>query len=578
MLKKNTKSVFLDIILIILFAFLLVSPQVYKHALIVSNDWIFHMNRFYETAMQIKNGIFNYFQSIYAFNQSGRVVNAMYGTDFSYINGFLLLLLGNWFRFEVVSNFLCFFTSGLSMYALAKYCGLTRKFSIAASLLYMGTPTIVYYTVAQNFSGWGAAFLPLAFIPAVRMVNNKENPINPILLALVISLLLSVHMFSTVLAVLGLIPFFCVSFFNSKKKFKLLLSAFLSVFLCIGLSFNTFSAIYDLSSDTLISPYSVINMAGNSTFLSTGSMGWANFGMMYSLIFVFQIIFSIVNRKKLSKLERIINYVGLFFLVVSSRYIPWNDIGNALPLIRKIQFPQRFGCIACILLIVGFCLALQNITSHGIVKERTTIVKVLALTISVVSLTGGYLLVSEASDTWSGNQPLSKDSAAAESLITDANEIRRVFGGNSELGDALAVYRKPTSDYLPVYSDDVIDSYKEYQLDIFNNKLDVDKKVTENGKLSFTFHSEGNDKVTLPVIVYSRSTVSLNGKELSDNEYDLSKIGALKITPDKGANEVSVGYKPSKLFSYSFVIRLLFFMGIIIYSVIFISKRRIKNN
>ena len=68
MSKINKKSV-TAILIISLCAFFMVSPQIYKHALIVSNDWVFHMNRFYDTAMQLKNGTFNYFESIYGFIQ-----------------------------------------------------------------------------------------------------------------------------------------------------------------------------------------------------------------------------------------------------------------------------------------------------------------------------------------------------------------------------------------------------------------------------------------------------------------------------------------------------------------------------
>lgn len=53
MSKINKKSV-TAILIISLCAFFMVSPQIYKHALIVSNDWVFHMNRFYDTAMQLK--------------------------------------------------------------------------------------------------------------------------------------------------------------------------------------------------------------------------------------------------------------------------------------------------------------------------------------------------------------------------------------------------------------------------------------------------------------------------------------------------------------------------------------------
>ncbi|MDN6502099.1 MAG: hypothetical protein L0K60_09185, partial [Tetragenococcus koreensis] len=35
-------------------AFIMISPQLYKHSLILGNDMMFHFNRFYEAYMQIK--------------------------------------------------------------------------------------------------------------------------------------------------------------------------------------------------------------------------------------------------------------------------------------------------------------------------------------------------------------------------------------------------------------------------------------------------------------------------------------------------------------------------------------------
>lgn len=51
---------------------------IYKKV-ILGSDSVFHYNRFYEAAMQLKNGNFSYFLSLYGFQQSGRIVNALYG-------------------------------------------------------------------------------------------------------------------------------------------------------------------------------------------------------------------------------------------------------------------------------------------------------------------------------------------------------------------------------------------------------------------------------------------------------------------------------------------------------------------
>mgnify|MGYP006874442899 FL=1 len=67
-------------IFFIALAFLM--PHLFTHKLILGADAPFHYNRFYDAAQQIKHGDFHYFPSLYGFQQSGRIVNAVYGPIF----------------------------------------------------------------------------------------------------------------------------------------------------------------------------------------------------------------------------------------------------------------------------------------------------------------------------------------------------------------------------------------------------------------------------------------------------------------------------------------------------------------
>lgn len=571
-MKSKIKDSLGIVFLLGIFSFFMVSPQIYKHSLIVSNDWLFHMNRFYETAMQIQNGTFNYFQSLYGFNQSGRVINAMYGSDFAYLNGLLLLLAKNWFRFQLLSAFSCFFVSGLSMYLLTRYCQINKKISLASAVLYMGTPTIVYYTVAQNFSGWGAAFLPLAFIPAIRMIRNHNKPIHPVFFGLAISLLISVHMFSTLLAVAAIVSFFIVGLYFAQSKARMIRDAVLAVLVAIGLSFNTFAAFFDLSADTLIPPYRVTDLLSSSTTLSYDTMGWTKFGLIFSFIFVLQIFYSILNWKKISLTEKLINFVGAAFLLVSSRYIPWNSLGNHFSFLQRMQFPQRFGVVACILLILGFAFTIQKLNAAFSNKESYQLSIVFALTLAMLSLTAGYSAISDSSDAWNGNEPLSRDTHTAQIMETDPAKIREAFGGKNDLNKAFEMSRKPTPDYLPSYSEDSFDSYQLYTKEIFENDLGAKIDVTDKNELSYTFDTQEKE-VIVPAIIYHNSTVELNGRALQKSDYSVTPIGALKITPKSGENQVVVGYKPSLLFRLSIVVRLLTIGIICVYFVKTYSKK-----
>ncbi|MCT3495636.1 hypothetical protein EFR60_07575, partial [Lactobacillus delbrueckii subsp. bulgaricus] len=51
--------------------------------------------------------------TLYGFNQSGRVINAFYGPAFAYLNGLLLLAVGTWYRYQIITSFLVFAVGGV---------------------------------------------------------------------------------------------------------------------------------------------------------------------------------------------------------------------------------------------------------------------------------------------------------------------------------------------------------------------------------------------------------------------------------------------------------------------------------
>lgn len=93
-MKKTVlfKPTVLQLLVIFCVSMLLLLPQLFGRGLILGSDAVFHFNRFYETSQQIKEGNYQYFLSIYGFQQSGRIVNALYGPFFAYFQGLLVLI------------------------------------------------------------------------------------------------------------------------------------------------------------------------------------------------------------------------------------------------------------------------------------------------------------------------------------------------------------------------------------------------------------------------------------------------------------------------------------------------------
>ena len=124
---------------IFLIAGLFVVPQLWTQKMILGADALFHYNRFYETAEQIKTGNFSYFISLFGFQQSGRIVNAVYGPLFSYLQGMLVLLAGSWFHYQVLSNFLVYLLAGCSLFKLLTYDKIRESTAFLTAIIFMTT-------------------------------------------------------------------------------------------------------------------------------------------------------------------------------------------------------------------------------------------------------------------------------------------------------------------------------------------------------------------------------------------------------------------------------------------------------
>lgn len=86
----------LPLIAIIGVTLIIMLPQMLMRSTIIGSDAIFHFNRFYDAAKQLQHLNFSYFQTNYGFQQSGRIINALYVPYFAYLNGILLMFVRSW--------------------------------------------------------------------------------------------------------------------------------------------------------------------------------------------------------------------------------------------------------------------------------------------------------------------------------------------------------------------------------------------------------------------------------------------------------------------------------------------------
>lgn len=529
---------------IVIMALIVLSPQLSYHALAVGDDWEFHWNRFYEAAMQLKTGKFNFFQSLYSFRQSGRIINAVYGSAFAYCHGFILIIAKTWFRAEIISSFLCLVTAGSGMYFLTRYCQVKRQMAFAAAVLYMGTPLVLFYVTDSALRGWGAALLPLTTIPLIRMVINHEKPISPVLFGLSAATLMAVQNFTVILYVISAAIFFIPGLYLAKNRWRTILDAVAAVGVAVALNASTLAAIYELHNEHLVMPYKVTDLLGSASRLSLGNMTRLDLGLILSAMILFQLVFAALNWKQLKIVEKLINLDGFLFLWLSSPLFPWNFLADHFNVLQTIQFPQRFNPVALTMMILGTTMSIQKLNINA-KTERTRLFSALFISVAGLNLVNGYTWVNEKATAWQGDQV----AVSADSTIQNQAEIRDLFNHAYDQANIFGVITKNTPDYLPVPNvKNTLYAYDAYKQQILHNHVNVRKQVDADSRLDFTWQAKKRKSTLMPVIVYKHSTVFLNGKKLEPSQYKRSNIGALIVTPRLGENHLVVGYAPSKLF------------------------------
>lgn len=215
--------------------------------------------------------------------------------------GLLLSIVKTWTKFQIGSSFACTFIAGISMYSLTRYVKLSNKVSIFGSILYMSSAAVAFYPISQAFNSWGAAFLPLLFIPAVKAINNPKNSINIVGLATIVSVLLSVHMMTLLIGLVAIVPFFLYSLIKSEEKLRWIKQMFLAIGLTMLLSANSIIGFLDpYLSNNILQPFHLEQMSGDIVKFLPVRNDLHNIGLIYTVIFIFAITMIFLIGKKVT--------------------------------------------------------------------------------------------------------------------------------------------------------------------------------------------------------------------------------------------------------------------------------------
>ncbi len=525
---------------IIGFAILLVTPQLFTRKVILGSDSIFHYNRFYEAAMQLKNGNFSYFLSLYGFQQSGRIVNALYGPFFAYLQGGLILISGTWFRYQIVSRVLLHILAESSMYALLKQCKVKTSIALSLGLLYATTFSIQYWTMRQGFSSWGAALLPYCFIPAIHYVFYQR--VDQVRLALSMALIFQIHVLSALMLAMMYLPFYLYTFVKAttSKKKETILKVLIAVILFLLLTVNVWGVLlYLRGANHLLDPF--INREIGKNGIDGTARYWLYTPISLMVLLILQFIYAIVNWKKLARWKRILHFIYFVFFFLSTGLFPWQYlVENGNTFAELIQFPFRFFVPATILL-----LAITGLTVTRFVNWRKSIAVLLFAF-------AGVGLIQNIMDTTDRVKSAAQDgeliSIVKHTYVEGDYQTISLTMNDSDLSQFLNLVVKPTPDYVPIYGTiGKQNTYDLYYENIVTNQRT--EKLIKDNYLVLTWQADEGEELNLPIVVYKDSILTLNGKELDKDDYNLSTIGTPTVSSQEGKNKLELRYQePEWLF------------------------------
>ena len=525
---------------IISFAILLVTPQLFTRKVILGSDSIFHYNRFYEAAMQLKNGNFSYFLSLYGFQQSGRIVNALYGPFFAYLQGGLILISGTWFRYQIVSRVLLHILAESSMYALLKQCKVKTSIALSLGLLYATKFSIQYWTMRQGFSSWGAALLPYCFIPAIHYVFYQR--VDQVRLALSMALIFQIHVLSALMLAMMYLPFYLYTFVKAttSKKKETILKVLIAVILFLLLTVNVWGVLlYLRGANHLLDPF--INREIGKNGIDGTARYWLYTPISLMVLLILQFIYAIVNWKKLARWKRILHFIYFVFFFLSTGLFPWQYlVENGNTFAELIQFPFRFFVPATILL-----LAITGLTVTRFVNWRKSIAVLLFAF-------AGVGLIQNIMDTTDRVKSAVQDgeliSIVKHTYVEGDYQTISLTMNDSDLSQFLNLVVKPTPDYVPIYGTiGKQNTYDLYYENIVTNQRT--EKLIKDNYLVLTWQADEGEKLNLPIVVYKDSILTLNGKELDKDDYNLSTIGTPTVSSQEGKNKLELRYQePEWLF------------------------------
>lgn len=561
-MKKHVKPIFIFLVV----AIFITSPIILNKTPVLGVDGYFHYSRLYESAMQIKHLNFSML-NLYSFQQSGRIVNALYSPFLTYLLSIILLVAGSWLKFQIIINILILFLAGLTTYYVSTKIGFNKSISIGLGIIYLASNAIGSFLIVSGWRSIGLALLPLIILPMIDMLQGNVKFKNAILLALAVSLQVQGHLLSASFAIPVLIAPFIIGFIKTQRKIAMVKYLITAIFTAIILCLNTILPYMQIAGhNTLVPPTSIdvtANIFNPFNFLATSGIPLLgnHISIVENILAILAIIglgIIILFWKRLSILSRILIISGLVYFILGSDLTPWASIQTHLPQIMNfLQFSFRFTLVGEIFVLLGTTLAIKELVTTVTFDANTTmtfIVTILAIA-STISLTGSVSsnVIMNTKNTTTLAQSGAINQKDLISHPINGHPVNTVVDfmpawHNKDLSQFINTVDRTTPDYLPINKvNSHLDYYNLYTTQVSEKHSLFKKKVLPHGVLSISWHQNQRHDIEIPAFVYENTQVRFNHQQLKAATITKTAIGTIKVHGIKGYNELTLQYESTKL-------------------------------
>lgn len=579
-MKKNIQP----IIIFFIIAIFISSPIILNKTPVLGVDGYFHYGRIYEAAMQIKHANFSIL-NLYSFQQSGRIVNALYSPFLTYLLGILLLISGSWLKFQVVLNILVLFIAGISTYYVSKRVHLSEKVSIALGIIYLTSNAVASFLIVTGWRSIGLAFLPLMILPIFDMLQGNLKLKNSLILALAVSLQVQGHLLSAAFAIPVLIAPFIIGFIQTHNKWLMVRYLIMAIITSIILCLNSILPYLQLSKHNILVPPTKIDVTNAifnpfNVFTNNDIPFFGNrvsfTDNILAILVILGITIVILYWKNVSNLSKVLTLSGFTYFFLGSNLMPWPTIQHHVPVILNfLQFSFRFTVLGDAFVLIGAPLAVNELIKNlPDTFKRTT-----ELLLVMLSITSVINLAVSVSDNVISNYR--KTTTVAQSAAINPKDLRlnpmdghpvntttdlRAAWSNRDLSQLINTVDRTTPDYLPITKiNNNEDYYGLYTEHVLEKHSSFNKDVRSHGILHISWIQNKTHRIEVPAFIYKNTSAYLNGKKLNATHISKTPIGTINLNGIKGKNSLTLQYKASNIFNLMIIVSDLSWLILICY-------------